>query len=375
MKIRTKYDRYKRGNKAPVHVEVYFSRTVKMYIHTSVNVEKKHWSESEKCVKKSCPDAAIHNNKINQVVRQVHDYYIHCTLQNIDPNPDGLKSYMPGMGNDIDILQYARSAVAQDEKNISESTLKQRMSFLKNLENFNPGTFKNMKKTFVEEYHAHLLKTMKPESTSKNHKPMKRILMKAYRNDIIDFDPYENFRIPDARNRTVFLTTVELEKIRNYKGIERLNRVRDIFLFQCLTGIAYTDMQNLSPDNLHVNNDVAYIVSERKKTGQQFIIPLLSEAYNLIKQYGNAETLMPTISNQRMNGYLKEIADICGINKQLTTHVARHTFATLMLARGMPLESISHILGHSSTRVTQIYSKIVLEKLQEDFKRLNINKL
>jgi len=375
MKIRVKYDRYRRGNKAPVHVEVYFSRTQKMYIHTSVNVEKKHWSESEKCVKKSCPDASMHNNKINQVVRQVHDYYIDCTLRNTDPTPDGLKSYIPGMQKDVDVLQYVRSIVAQDEKNISESTLKQRMSFLKNLENFNPGTFSNMKKNWVHDYHAHLLKTMKPESTSKNHKPMKRALLKAWHAGLVDFNPYENFRIPDARNRTVFLTTDELDSIRSYKGIERLERVRDIFLFQCLTGLSYIDMQGLTPAHLHLKGQVKYLVSERKKTGQQFLVPLLPEAFALIEKYRDPHRLMPTITNQRMNGYLKEIADITSINKQLTTHVARHTFATLMLARGMPLESISHILGHSSTRVTQVYSKIVIEKLSEDMKRLRIKGL
>jgi site-specific recombinase XerD len=161
------------------------------------------------------------------------------------------------------------------------------------------------------------------------------------------------FKIPSNIARTVFLTEVELQKLRDKEiNIERLDIVRDLFLFLCNTGMEFKDLDNLTTDDISTINDRKYIIKNRVKQDQETqAIPLLNEAQVLIKKYSTgAGRIFPKRSNQRLNTYLKELAAICDINKELTTIVARHTFATRMLTEGLPIETVSHILGHASVK-------------------------
>ncbi len=144
--------------------------------------------------------------------------------------------------------------------------------------------------------------------------------------------------------------------------IERLQFVRDLFIFSCYTGLAYTDAINLSATNLlrGIDGD-HWLITHRQKTGTSVKIPLLPKAKDLIEKYKNNPkgladgSLFPKISNQRLNGYLKEMADLCQIEKNLTVHLARHTFATtITLSNGVPIESVSKMLGHTKITTTQV---------------------
>ncbi|MCS3533106.1 integrase [Chryseobacterium sp. JUb7] len=155
---------------------------------------------------------------------------------------------------------------------------------------------------------------------------------------------------------------------------ERLIQVRDIFLFCCYTGLAYVDVKNLTKDNVNIGVDgEQWIFTRRQKTDTSVRVPLLPLAKELILKYENhprcvnSGFLFPVISNQTMNSYLKEIADLCEINKELTFHIARHTFATtITLSNGVPIESVSKMLGHTNIKTTQHYAKILDKKVSDD---------
>lgn len=158
--------------------------------------------------------------------------------------------------------------------------------------------------------------------------------------------------------------------------IPRIENVRDIFLFSCYTGLAYADVSKLTADDIVKGIDGnQWIKIKRTKTKTLSSIPILTVAEKLIEKYEDLKSptgkLLPVYSNQRMNSYLKEIADSCGIKKNLTFHMARHTFATTVtLSNGVPIESVSKMLGHRSLRTTQHYAKILDEKLSEDMNLL-----
>ncbi len=176
-----------------------------------------------------------------------------------------------------------------------------------------------------------------------------------------------------------FLSAEELQKIVSHDfKIERLNQVRDVFVFACFTGLAYVDIKKLkrSETVTGVDGD-PWIFTHRQKTKGVSRIPLLPIPLTIIDKYKdhsaciNKDLLLPVLSNQKLNAYLKEIADMCGITKNLTFHIARHTFATTVtLSNGVPIESVSKMLGHKNLRVTQNYAKILDIKVSDDMKKL-----
>ena len=151
--------------------------------------------------------------------------------------------------------------------------------------------------------------------------------------------------------------------------IPRLEQVRDIFIFSCFSGLAYIDMVNLTEDNIVVLDGKKWIIVNRHKTNVPSNILLLDIPLMIIDKYkgkDNDGRLLPIISNQKMNAYLKEIADVCGIKKRLTCHLARHTFATMTLSKGVPIETVSKMLGHTNIKTTQIYARITNKKIESD---------
>ncbi|WP_326982610.1 site-specific integrase [Chryseobacterium sp. MYb264] len=191
----------------------------------------------------------------------------------------------------------------------------------------------------------------------------------------LEKDPFMNYDSKFDEVTRVFLNEQELEKLftKDFKNM-RLSMVRDIFLFSCYTGLAYIDTRKLTTNNINIGLDgTRWIFTKRQKTKTTSNIPLLAQAECIVEKYKNHPTcvnsgrLLPILSNQKMNAYLKEIADLCGINKELTYHIARHTFATTVtLSNGVSIESVSKMLGHKNMRTTQHYAKILDSKVSED---------
>ena len=171
-----------------------------------------------------------------------------------------------------------------------------------------------------------------------------------------------------------FLTDEEVLQIVNKElNVPRLELVRDIFIFSCFTGLAYIDVANLTPDNIVMLGGKEWIMTKRQKTSVETNVLLLDIPKRIISKYSHQTyrdgKLFPILSNQKTNSYLKEIADICGIKKNLTFHLARHTFATLCLSKGVPMESVSKMLGHTNIRTTQIYARITNKKIEHDMEQ------
>jgi len=190
-------------------------------------------------------------------------------------------------------------------------------------------------------------------------------------------NPFVCFKLKFENTERGYLTMAELTKLMNKQLIsKRLEQIRDVFVFSCFTGLAYCDAQALTREHIIIGpNGAPWLRTHRKKTSTPVDVPLLELPREILAKYeGNSgnDKLLPIPSNQKCNDYLKEIAAICGIEKRLTFHLARHTFATTVtLTNGVPIESVSKMLGHRSLRTTQVYAKIVNDKLAEDMANLS----
>lgn len=253
--------------------------------------------------------------------------------------------------------------------------------FLKWKFNISDIDIKKIDYAFLNDFEFYLRteKSCNNNSAVKYLKNFGKIIRICMASGWLEKDPYLNYHSKFNEVTRVFLNEKELQTLINkdFKN-ERLSLVRDIFLFSCFTGLAYIDTQKLTQDNINIGLDGnKWIFTTRQKTKTTSNIPLLPHAEDIIQKYKEHKTclntgkLLPVLSNQKMNAYLKEIADLCGINKELTYHIARHTFATTVtLSNGVSIESVSKMLGHKSIKTTQHYAKILDAKVSEDMKLL-----
>ncbi len=208
----------------------------------------------------------------------------------------------------------------------------------------------------------------------------KKITLRAIRAGWLKVDPFEGMSLSLKQTDRPYLTEEELDLIENKEfKVQRLELVKDLFLFACYTGLAYSDVKKLHKAEIEKSpNGMWWIRTRRQKTKERSQIPLLAPAMKIIKKYAHLDSLsadekvLPVLSNQKLNSYLKEVADFSGIQKKLTFHVARHTFATTVtLSNGVPIESVSKMLGHTNLRTTQHYARIVDEKVAQDMLALS----
>lgn len=225
------------------------------------------------------------------------------------------------------------------------------------------------------EYFLKVTKNCNHNSALKYINNFKKIIRLAVAHEWISKDPFYNYKVQFKTVEREYLTKQELESIISLElRMPRLDIVRDMFVFCCFTGLAYIDVKKLTPNNIVPLIDGSqWIQSARQKTRSKLGIPLLPSAMEILEKYEdhpkvqNGECVIPVLSNQKSNAYLKEIADRFGITKNLTTHLARHTFATTVtLSNGMPIETVGKLLGHKNLRTTQHYAKIVNKKVSED---------
>jgi integrase len=211
-------------------------------------------------------------------------------------------------------------------------------------------------------------------SIVKYFKNLKTICNYSIKMDFIEKNPFNKYSGKIKTKEATYLTSEELERIENkiFK-IDRLEKVKDIFLFSCYTGYAPVDACKLTRENIiqDASKDL-WIKTNRQKTGTRANVPILPPVLKIINKYQFSESgLLPKISNQKMNAYLKEIADIVELNKKLTWYVARHTFATTVtLGNGVKIENVSAMLGHTTIRQTQHYAKVLDSSIGEDMKKL-----
>ena len=222
-------------------------------------------------------------------------------------------------------------------------------------------------------------KQMGNNTVMKHIERFRKLINLSFKLGWITADPFVNFKSQFIKTERGFLSFNELLSIEEKQfSIPRLQLVKDLFVFSCYTSLSYIDVINLTEDNICIAIDgELWIHYKREKTTRPIRIPLLPKALEIIKKYKtdiksiSQGSLFPRISNQKLNSYLKEIADICRIQKNLTFHIARHTFATTVtLSNGIPIETVSKLLGHSRISTTQIYAKVIERKVSDDMQKL-----
>ena len=214
------------------------------------------------------------------------------------------------------------------------------------------------------------------------HKKLKTALISAEKEGVYKGNPYDKFKMKQEYTHREFLTQEEVIKLIEAKfDNDSLDKVRDIFLFSCYTGLRFSDALDLTIHQNRNEEDSYFIYREQIKTGDSVNIPITNVALNIIEKYDNENRkitgkILPNISNQKMNLYLKTLADLAGIKKKLTHHMARHTYATFLINREVPIESVSKVLGHKSIRTTQIYAKLqnstIKNQVSKAFDNINI---
>lgn len=262
-----------------------------------------------------------------------------------------------------------------------EITKNKVQAFMKEIYQVNDMPLPEIRLKFVTEFEHFLLTTQRIQSNTahKYIKNLKKIMNMAVGLDWIPSNPFNQFKCSYTSPEREILNEDELFHLTNKKiVVERLNEVRDVFVFCCYTGFAYSDVYQFERNAVIKGLDgELWLSTLRQKTGTKESVPLLPMAMEIINKYQNHpycvknNKLLPVNSNQRYNAYLKELADICGIEKTLTSHIARHTFATTVtLANGVPIETVSSMLGHTNIRTTQIYAKVVEQKVSSDMQLL-----
>jgi site-specific recombinase XerD len=262
-----------------------------------------------------------------------------------------------------------------------ETTLKHTQDFLEWKYQLTDLDIKKIDHDFITNYQYYIRSEKKcgNNSTVKYIKNFKKIIRICIASGWLTSDPFVNFKANMKVVDKIYLSQDELQKMSRKDFLnDRLNQVRDIFLFSCFTGLAYADVQKLKRSEIVMgDDDELWVITKRQKTATPSRIPLLPTAVMILNRYedhpvcSNNGKALPVSSNQKMNAYLKEIAGICGISKEMTYHTARHTFATTVtLSNGVPIETVSKMLGHTNIKTTQHYAKILDLKVSQDMASL-----
>ena len=229
---------------------------------------------------------------------------------------------------------------------------------------------KDITPSFIDNLFVFLLGFMSNNTAIQKMKQVKRVIRFAVDEGYIKVSPYK-ITLKKEKKEVQPLTIKEVNAIRKKKiDIERLSKIRDLFIFECYTGLAFTDLMSLNNNDFHIDESGnKWIIKKRHKTNVVATIPLLPIALEILDKYNYK---LPHMSNVKYNAYLKEIGDICGINKSLHSHLARHTWATILLNAGMDMVSVSKCLGHSNSKITEsTYAKVLPDKLYEKVKKVN----
>ena len=352
-------------------------------------IDPKKWDNKAHKAVGNSQEAKILNAYLKTLEQQVYDFHYLMLKEEDFVTAESLKSKL--LGTDvttrmlIPIFQEHNYKVeALVGKDFAPGTLERYKTSLKHTQEFLNWKYKvsdiditKIDHVFIMDYDFWLRSVRKCANNTavKYIKNFKKIIRLCMANGWLSKDPFLGYKAKLKVVERPYLTKDEIQAIYEKEfASDRLNQVRDFFIFSCFTGLAYVDVKQLSKSNINIGIDGdQWIFTRRQKTDTSTRVPLLPLARELVLKYENhpqcvnSDVLFPILSNQKMNSYLKEIASICGINKELTFHIARHTFATTVtLSNGVPIESVSKMLGHTNIKTTQHYAKILDKKVSED---------
>lgn len=377
-------------------VPIYARITVdgqRIVLSTGRSVEFARWSVEAAKMKGNSEEACSVNGQLNVLKMKIIDAHMDLVYNNLPVTAETLKSKLLGKAekprmlipifedhnNKIKELIGIEYAAGTLER--YKTSLKHTIDFLEWKYKVSDIDIKEINHAFVTDYEFYLRTVRKCANNTavKYIKNFSKIIKLCLANDWLDKNPFANYKSKVKEVERVYLSEDDIQNlmIKDFRN-ERLSLVRDIFLFSCFTGLAYIDVKNLTTSHINIGIDGdKWIFTHRQKTESASKIPILPVTQMIIDKYGNypqsinSEKLLPILSNQKMNAYLKEIAAVCLIDKELTFHIARHTFATTVtLTNGVPIESVSKMLGHKNLRTTQHYAKVLDRKVSDDMKIL-----
>ena len=382
------------NNEAPIYLRITVNRK-RAEVSISRRIDIKKWNSSaNKGIGRSESIKAL-NEYLNLLTSKVYKIQKDLIEEDIDFTANSIKEILSGANRKsktiVETFQAHNKQIKQLEgKQYAKATVNRYNTSLKHVQNFirfnyhiNDLPLNKINHKFITDFQFYLMnvKGHSHNTALKYIKNFKKIIKIALDNDWIEKDPFSRFKRSFKTVDREILTQEEIDVIISKElDIPRLDLVRDIFLFSCYTGLAYIDVKLLSKNDIVIGmNGEKVIHIKRKKTNTVSKIPLLPMAESIITKYQdnpavlNSGTLLPVKSNQKLNAYLKELCDICGINKKITFHTARHTFATtITMANGVSTESISKMLGHKSLRTTQHYAKILDISVTQDMAKLKM---
>ena len=377
-------------------IPIYMRITIngkRIELSTNRFVEISKWSTEAGKIKGSSEEARSINNHLDLLKSQIRDAEMELIHKKIALTTETIKSKLLGVDERARMLV----PIFQDHNNkIKElvgkeyapgtlerytTSLKHTIEFMQWKYNISDIDITKIDHAFITDYEFWLrsVRNCANNTAVKYLKNFNKIIKLCLANDWLDKNPFANYKSKVKEVERVYLTEAEIQSIieKDFKT-ERLSLVRDIFLFSCFTGLAYIDVKNLTKSHISFGIDgEKWIFTHRQKTESASKIPILPVTQMIIDKYENhpqcinEDKLLPILSNQKMNAYLKEIAGVCEIEKELTFHIARHTFATTVtLTNGVPIESVSKMLGHKNLRTTQHYAKVLDRKVSDDMKIL-----
>jgi site-specific recombinase XerD len=386
--------RVKEGQ-APIYIRIFVDGR-KTEIFTNQFVPESQWDKRRQEVKLSFQRGDLINSYLRKLVSDIENEFYEVRARGQLITAIELKNKLLGIEDNAldktidDAFNYHNTKMEEQvrigkvvKKTYVRYTITKNkvLAFIKHQYKKENMNLKDMRFRFITEFEHYLLTVdnLQSNTAHKYIKNLKKVMKMSVGLDWIPSNPFDNFTCSYSSPAREVLTAEEIEILRT-KHIDnpRLCEVRDVFLFCCYTGFAYSDVYKFDRKAVTRGIDGDYwIVTNRQKTGTRESVPLLPIALDIIEKYKEHkycmvhDKLLPVNSNQRYNSYLKEIAILCNINKKITTHIARHTFATtITLANGVPIETVSSMLGHTSIRTTQIYAKVVEKKVSEDMQLL-----
>ena len=357
-------------------------------------IKPEDWDQNRYVMKGRTEQARVFNNYLEAVRLKAHKKFNELLSYTDDVTPQMLRDAILGVNTakTRQIIDIWEGHVSDLKKLIGKensyatyqkyNTAKNHFqSFLQNKYQLNDVSIKAVDYQMIQQYSIYL-KTEKGcsfNTATKFLQNLKTITSISIRSGWLVKDPFNGISLTLKEVDRPYLTFEELERLIEFNSVfDRLNRVRDFFVFSCYTGLAYIDVKKLKRAEIEGNDEMGFwIRTRRQKTGGRANIPLLDIPMSIIRNYCQLELLdaeepiLPILSNQKMNAYLKELADLCNIQKQLSYHVARHTFATTVtMMNGVPIETVSKMLGHKNIHSTQHYARIVDKKVGDDMKLL-----
>lgn len=347
-------------------------------------IKPSEWNQSKQIAKGKSPEALEINDFLEVYRRKIYSLQTEIIHLNL---PYSVETFRNGLNGELDVSKNKTLIELYEEFNqeydslresnqIASSTYKKHSVTLKHLKNYLQFKYSkedillmNVTRSFIEGFYFYLCGTLGIQNnTAVNYmKKLKRVINIALNDGIISKNPFANYTLHIENVDVNFLSIEEIKTIYN-KRFEnnRLEKVKDIFVFSCMTGLAYVDCKTFDYDK-HVikdENGNEFITKKRNKTDIMATIPILPISKEILEKYNFK---LPIPSNQKVNEYLKEIATLCNINKELHFHCARHSFATAVtLNNNVPITSVSKMMGHSNTKITQRYAKVLKSTLIND---------